>query len=223
MGRRPPQALPRALGALALLLLAACPSPTETAVTFDADLALAPGEKIVLFPGLRRDADRASQDFARCVRDELVERGTPAARILDSGSFQDALYPWFEVAHAPQTAQQMDRLLARQKVRARIEALNVHYLISLALGSDADGFPGLICGGGYAGAGCLGAAWSDKTSALDAIVWDLQSGAQAGDIAATSSGTSLALGVIVPIVFVAYTESEACAALAGALAPHLGQ
>jgi hypothetical protein len=212
--------LPHALAALGLLLLAACPSPTETAVEIDSDLALAlaPGERIVLFPGLRRDADRASHDFARCVRDGLTERGTPAASIMDSGTFQDALYPWFEAAHAPQTAAEMDQLLARPKVRERVEALKVHYLVSLALGTDAEGFPGMLCGASYAGAGCLGAAWEGKTSKLDAVVWDLQSGAPAGDISASSSGTSLSLGVIVPIVFVAYTEAEACEALAAELA-----
>ena len=42
-------------------------------------------------------------------------------------------------------------------------------------------------------------------------------GGKAGYLSASSSGSSFAFGLVVPIVFVAYTEEEACEALAADL------
>ena len=202
------------------LFLTTCASPTETEVSIEAEMPRAPGERIVLFPNHRRDASPASSEFARCLRTELAERGTPYAAVMDTTEFQDAMFPWFEFAHAPQTAEEMDSLLSRPRVREQIIALNVRYLISMVFARDADGFPGMICGG-YPGAGCLGVAWESKVSKLDAIVWDLKTGKEAGGMSVSSSGKSLALGVIIPIVFIAYTDEDACEAMAAKLGEFL--
>jgi len=61
-------------------------------------------------------------------------------------------------------------------------------------------------------------AWEDKSSTIDAIVWDLEKAESAANLSITSSGTSFALGLIFPITFVAYTEDEACETLATGLA-----
>ena len=215
------------------LFLSTCASPTETEVSIEAEMPLAPEERIVLFPNQRREASPASREFARCLRTELAERGTPNASVMDTTEFQDAMFPWFEIAHAPQTAEEMDSLLSRPKVREQIIALNVRYLISMVLVREAHGFPGhelsigsalrMICHAGYPGVGCLGLAWEDELSKLDAIVWDLKKVREVGDLSVSSSGKSLALGVIVPIVFIAYTEEDACEALAAKLGEFLNR
>ena len=200
-----------------ILLLSSCASPTETKVSFEAEMPLAPGEKVVLFPNDRRDASTASRGFVRCLRSNLEEKAISFSKVMDTAEFQDALFPWFEFAHAPQTVDEIDGLLSRPKVREQIAALNVRYLVSMTLDGYRDGFPGMFCGGGAVGAGCLGIAWEGKVSQLDAVVWDLKTGKEEGDLSVSSSGTSLALGVIFPIVFIAYTEEEACEALADKL------
>ena len=86
------------------LFLTTCASPTETEVSIEAEMPRAPGERIVLFPNHRRDASPASSEFARCLRTELAERGTPYAAVMDTTEFQDAMFPWFEFEHAPAIA-----------------------------------------------------------------------------------------------------------------------
>ncbi len=218
-----------------LVLLAACASPTETDVSIEAEMSLAPGEVLVLFiysnsvqrspvfeiedpfPSQRQHASPASREFARCLGTKLAKKAAPYLRVMDTDYFQDAMFPWFEFEHAPQTAQQMDDLLSRPRVRERIVSLNVHYLISMALSTDAEGIPGMFCGN----TGCYGLAWEGKTTQLDAIVWDLKTGREAGELSVSSSGTSLSLGVIVPIIFIAYTQRDACKALAAELGEFL--
>ena len=218
-----------------LVLRATCASPTETDVSIEAKMSLAPGEVLVLFiysnsvqrspvfeiedpfPSQRQHASPASRELARCLGTKLAKKAAPYLRVMDTDYFQDAMFPWFEFEHAPQTAQQMDDLLSRPRVRERIASLNVHYLISMALSTDAEGFPGFGC----SGQGCVGLAWASKTTQLDAIVWDLKTGREAGELSVSSSGTSWALGVIVPIIFIAYTEEDACEALAAELGEFL--
>lgn len=215
-GGRPPGV--RTLSALLLLVpLATCASPTKTDVSIDAEMPLAPGERIVLFPGHRQDGSSADWSLIECVRTELAKGAAPGSAVMDTAEFQDAMFPWFELAHAPQSVEEMDRLLSRPKVQERIADLNVRYVISMAISTEADEFPGMLCGAGYAGAGCLGVAWEGKRSQLNAIVWDLKTGGKAGGVSVSSSGESLSLGVIVPIVFIAYTEEDACEALAAEL------
>ena len=204
-----------------LLALATCASPTKTEVSVDAKMTLAPGEAIVLFPARRSGSMAASQNFVDCLENELVETAGPGTKILDSGQFQDAMFPWFESEQAPRTARDMDRLLSRSGVRERIARLDIRYLISMALATEADGFPGVLCGAGGAGAGCLGLAWEDRTSRLDAVIWDVKMGEEAGGLKASSSGRSLAFGLIVPIIFTAYTERDACEAVAAEVARSL--
>lgn len=212
---------PRSAGLLILLLLAACASPTETAISIDAKIELAEGERIVLFPSARAGI-ASSRDFVDCVRSAIAELGVPDDAIMATEAFQDALFPWFEPAHAPQSVAELESLLSRSKVRQTIAAIEVRYLLAMALRTESDGFPGMLCVASYAGAGCLGLAWSSEETRLDALVWDLATGRESGEITATSSGTSMSLGVVIPLVFVAYTEEEVCEAVAGALGDVLG-
>ena len=194
-----------------LLVLAACPSPTETQLTTKAEMPIAAGERIVLFPS------GGDKRLVHCLGEQLAERGIGSERLLATQTFQDALFPWFEPVHAPRTVSELEAVLARPKVAETIVELRVRYLLSLAVRNKSDGFPGMLCGGGYGGAGCLGLAWSDESSTFDAVVWDVTRGSEAGTVTASSTGTSMGLGLILPIVFVAYTEDEVCAALAKGL------
>jgi len=154
----------------------------------------------------------------QCVKTELAEHSIPLTQIANTIEFQNALFPWFEPDHAPHTAEEMDNLLSKPEIKERIEALKIRYLVSVALSENRDGFPGMLCGGAMGGAGCLGAAWDNKESNLSVIIWDLKTGEESGNISVSSSGKSLALGIIVPIIFNAYTEEEVCEAFAVKLA-----
>ncbi len=206
--------------ALVLPLLAtACPVPTTTEVEVVAETLHVTDEAIVLFPALRAAGLPSNAGFVRCLRTGLEKRVTPKPKIMETAAFQDAMFPWFEFEHAPRTARELNALLLRPLVRERIASLGVRYLISIAGGTESgDGFPGLLCGAGGGGAGCLGLAWEDRTSRLNAVVWDIMSGGQAGELSVTSSGTSVIPAFIIPFPFIAYTEEDACDALAADLA-----
>ena len=204
--------------ALVLPLLAtACPVPTTTEVEVVAETLHVTDEAIVLFPALRAAGLPSNAGFVRCLRTGLEKRVTPKPKIMETAAFQDAMFPWFEFEHAPRTARELNALLLQPLVRERIASLNVRYLISIAGSTDADGFPGMLCGYG----GCLGLAWEDRTSQLNAVVWDIMSGDQAGELSVTSSGTSVIPAFIIPFPFIAYTEWEACEALAANLGQRL--
>lgn len=128
------------------------------------------------------------------------------------------MFPWFEPDRTPTSPAALDQLLRKPHVRTRFFDLKVRYLIGLTKKDKSGGFPGFICGAGYGGAGCLGLAWENKESSLDAIIWDLRVDGRAGDLSARTSGTSLAIGVIVPIIFIAYTDADACQQMADLIA-----
>jgi len=205
-----PRGFLRAAGALAAVLaLGGCPAPTETVTSGKAELALASGERIVVYPAFG------------CLSDALAGHAGAPSRVLPTTEFQDALYPWFEPGRAPVSAEALDWLLGKQHVRARIDELHVRYLVGITRKDASDGFPGFFCGAGYNGGGCLGVVWENKETSLDAVIWDLREGRQAGGLSAQTSGTSLAIGVAVPIIFVAYTEAEACEKMAALIAGNL--
>lgn len=204
------------------LLVTACAVPTKTEFEVVAEKLHTTDQAIVLFPANRGAKELTLTKFARCLKAELEESVTPKPKIMDTLVFQDAMFPWFEFEQAPRTAGELNVLLSRPLVRQRIASLNVRYLVSIAGGTEIDDvFPGLLCGGAGPGVGCLGLMWEDRTSRLNAVVWDIVSGAQAGKLSATTSGTTVVPAFIIPFPFIAYTDHDACQALARELTQRL--
>jgi len=202
------------------ILTSACPAPTRTEVKReDALKSLRPTpEAVVLFPTHRDSAGGNEADFVRCLKANLEKQFSHRVKIIDTELFQDYMFPWFEVQYAPETVEELNRLLSKPLVRERIASLGVRYLINIARHSDSDGGgPGIICGGGYGGAGCLGAFWEDKTHEVYAVIFDIIKGVHSGSLSASTSGRSFGFAFIVPIVFLAQTETEGCKALAAEL------
>ncbi len=209
--------------ALVLPLLAtACAVPTTTEVEVVAETLHVTDEAIVLFPTLRAAGLPTNAGFVRCLRTGLEKRVTPKPKFVEPAAFQDAMFPWFEFEHAPQTVRELNALLLRPLVRERIASLGVRYLISIAGSSDLDCVPGLLCPARYpSGASAVDLRWKNTTSRLNAVVWDMVSGDQAGELSVTSSGTSVTGAFIIPFYFIAYTERDACEALAAELGQRL--
>ena len=190
---------------LGLFCLSACAAPTQTKTSGSATVDIGANERIVVYPPFP------------CLSDALSEGFASASQVMSTIAFQDAMFPWFEPAHAPKDPVSLDRLLRKPHVRTRIDGLNVRYLVGLTMRSKSGGFPGFICGAGYGGGGCFGVAWENKETALDAVIWDLQKSASVGSFLTETAGTSLAIGMILPIIFVAYTENDACKQMASAI------
>lgn len=187
------------------VLLAACAAPVKTTSTGSAALPSSGDERIVVYPPLP------------CLAEALGKRPELKGRLLETATFQDALFPWFEPGAAPTNAEDFERLLAKPHLRARIDSLSVRYLISPAERVEEHGFPGVLCGAGYGAVGCFGLAWNSEKTSLDAVMWDLRRVEQAGALSVDSAGTSVIIGIFSPIMFIADTEHEACAKLADAI------
>jgi hypothetical protein len=222
------------LTCLAAILLTACAAPTRTEVSIESGTHAiqATRDAVVLFPMYvehghgattadaqpKREHQGAGEaDFMRCLKRELERNMSGQVKLVDAATFQEALFPWFEREHAPSSLRELEALLARAEVRKRIASLGVRYLVNIAGSAESDGFPGMICGGGYGGAGCLGLAWENKTQRVNAVIWDVVQGSQSGALSTTTSGRSVFIGYVIPIMFIAETERDACTALAAEL------
>jgi hypothetical protein len=216
--------LPRAGVALWLALIAgSCAVPTQTHVSDQTEAvhSIAAGEAVVLFPAQREPGATRGNPFFQCLDAEFARQISASLRVMDAGYFQDAMFPWFEAEQLPATARELDALITRPHVKDRIAALNVRYLVTIASVTDSDGFPGILCGGGPHGAGCFGVMTEERSTQMSAVIWDIVEGERAGEVSATSSGDSFGLAFVLPLLFLAYTEHDACKALATELSATL--
>ena len=208
--------LPRAgVAVLLALITSSCAVPTQTDVSGQTEAVdtITIGEAVVLFPARRKPGTHVNP-FFQCLDAEFARQVSASLRVMHAAKFQDAMFPWFEAEQLPATARELDALIKRPRVKQRIAALNVRYLVTIATATDSDGFPGILCGGGYAGAGCFGVMNDERSTQMNAVIWDIVEGERAGEISATSSGESFGLAFVLPLLFLAYTEQDACEALA---------
>lgn len=186
------------LAIVGVAYLCACAAPTRTQTSGTVKLDLAADGRIVVYPSFG------------CLSEKLAKKIDPPSIVMSTAAFQDAMYPWFEPAHAPKSAESLSRLVAKPHVRAKIDDLKLRFLIGLTQANEGSGFPGFFCGAGYGGAGCLGVGWENKQTSLNAVIWDFREKRESGSFSVKTSGTSLMIGVGLPIVFIASTEDEAC-------------
>ena len=214
----------RAALALALIVLSgACSVPTQLNVSGQTESlqALKQDEAVVLFPARRNQGYMEQDGFYQCLDAKFGQQASASLKVMDAAAFQDAMFPWFEADRLPQTARDLDALITRPVVRQRIAALKVRYLVTIAAVTESDGFPGILCGGGYGGAGCLGLMTQERTTRMSAVIWDIKLGELVGSVSAKSSGESFGLAFVVPLLFLARTEQDACEALADELKARL--
>lgn len=196
-----------------VLVLCACPAPTETIIKLDRKSPNFTHGLVVLLP------HNASDDIEKCLKNKLRKKVTRRPIFFDSHTFRKVLFPWFEVETAPKTSEELRDLFLQPLVQQRLASIRVHYVISFSsydLGDDE--YSGIFCGGGYGGGGCFGVGTLDEGTRIEAVIWDVRSGIQAAELSAITTGTSVVPALIVPFPFLAYTEGEACEQFASALA-----
>ena len=190
----------------ALTVLSACASREPAVQKTDPPTKVAVG--MLWWPD---DPSMALYPFAKSIErclSRTIAREAPEIQILPRDTVRDALYPLIESGSQPRTDFEFVHVLERADVRARLAEHNLDYLLAFAgrtttTVEQAKG--AMLCG--Y---GCIGFVWWEKTTALDAAIWNISSAERPMRENATDSGTSLlpALGVTVPIP--AKTKSDAC-------------
>jgi hypothetical protein len=205
-----------ALLALTTLLSTACVTSTvqdaRTGLT-----GISEGESIVIMAKSYHLGNETEMKYIRCIENNL-SRGKNALRVIPHGEFVDSLFPWFEPRTAPAETKNLAKLMDRPGVADKISEQGIRYIIWL----DGDtervaGGGSLSCAAGPTGGGCFGFAWWQKDADYNASIWDLQGLESAGTVSADVSGTSFMPALVVPLPFIARTQSKACKTLADQL------
>jgi len=172
------------------------------------------GESVVIMAKSYHLGNETEADYIRCV-EHALGRGRKGLHVIPHDKFVDSLFPWFEPRTAPAETKNLARLMERPGVAERIAEQGVRYIIWL----DGDtervaGGGSLSCAAGPGGGGCFGFAWWQNDSDYDASVWDLEGLESAGTVSTDVSGTSFLPALVIPLPFIARTQSTACKTLA---------
>ena len=185
---------------------------TRTSVT-----GIGEGEAVVIMAKSYHLGNETEAKYIECIENALG-RGRDGLRVIPNAEFVDSLFPWFEPRTAPAETKNLAKLMDRPGVAERIAEQNVRYIIWL----DGDtervaGGGSLSCAAGPGGGGCFGFAWWQNDADYDASVWDLHGLESAGTVSADVSGTSFMPALVIPLPFIARTQSKACKRLADQL------
>lgn len=168
------------------------------------------GESVVILATSYHKGKTVEEDFISCVSDQ-VSKGSAGLKVYPERQFSDELFPWFEPRIAPQTAEALPELLGRPGVSERIESRGIRYIVWLnGKTEQTNGGGSMSCAVGPGGGGCFGVTWWEDDASYDATVWDLRQKADAGSVSADVHGTSMIPALIIPLPFIARTQSAAC-------------
>jgi hypothetical protein len=175
------------------------------------------GESIVIMAKSYHLGNETEAKYIRCIEDNLA-RGSDGLNVIPHDEFVDSLFPWFEPRTAPAETKNLAKLMDRPGVAERIADQGIRYIIWVDGDTDrVAGGGSLSCAAGPGGGGCFGFAWWQNDADYDASVWDLQGLESAGTVSADVSGTSFMPALVIPLPFIARTQSKACKSLADQL------
>ena len=175
------------------------------------------GERIVILARQHHNSHEAEDKFMQCVGNALQRSGR-GLEMASREDFIDGLYPWFEPATAPLTAEELPGLLARPGVAEQLTLTGVRYVVWMdGMTERVDGGGSLACAISPAGGGCFGLGWWETDSNYEAAIWDLKTFDQAGVISTDYTGRSVIPAVVIPIPLIARTQANACRGMADQL------
>ncbi|MCL4791271.1 MAG: hypothetical protein KJ040_04375 [Gammaproteobacteria bacterium] len=215
--RRTDQAASRLL--LATLVAGLCAGCVTSRVegVKNATTGIEDHESVVVIATSYHKGNRTGTDFLQCMDDELDD-GAQAVNVYPREKFLDDLFPWLEPRTMPQEIKDLPELLSRPGVSERINASGVRYLVWIdgSTKKTSDG-GGMSCAASPAGGGCFGLVWWEDDGTYTARVWDLKASSAAGKVSTHVHGSSMVPALILPLPFIARTETAACKELAGEL------
>ena len=176
----------------------------NTAFTISGD------ESIVLLSNSHHTGNQTELDFMDCLNNSILKK-QDTFEIIPTRQFQNLFYPWFEPSTAPQSIEDLPKILGNELIKEKLSAMKIKYLIKITGETKTNASSGaLSCAAGPGGGGCFGFAWWDDTSAYNASVWDLSQETSVGNVSANVTGTSMIPAIIIPIPILARTQSNAC-------------
>jgi hypothetical protein len=186
----------------------------------EAETGLTSEESIVLI-GRRTlpNQEETEHSFVSCLSRRIGgSSGGKPIKVIAEDDFRDALFPWFEPRTAPTNSTDLPALMAQPHLAARLNELGLRYLVWIAGDTDrTDSGGSMTCSVTTAGAGCFGFLTWENSSAYEASIWDIKTGASVGRISSDAVGTSYMPAVVVPLPLIARVRSSACNTLADQL------
>ena len=176
----------------------------NTAFTISGD------ESIVLLSNSYHTGNQTELDFMDCLNNSILKK-QDTFEIIPTRQFQNLFYPWFEPSTAPQSIEDLPKILGNELIKEKLSVMKIKYLIKITGETKTNASSGaLSCAAGPGGGGCFGFAWWDDTSAYNASVWDLSQETSVGNVSANVTGTSMIPAIMIPIPILARTQSNAC-------------
>jgi hypothetical protein len=176
----------------------------NTAFTISGD------ESIVLLSNSYHSGNQTELDFMDCLNNSILKK-QDTFEIIPTKQFQNLFYPWFEPSTAPQSIEDLPKILGNELIKEKLLVMKIKYLIKITGETKTNASSGaLSCAAGPGGGGCFGFAWWDDTSAYNASVWDLSQETSVGNVSANVTGTSMIPAIVIPIPILARTQSNAC-------------
>lgn len=209
------------MGRATFLILAALPlSACITSRVEDArenSTGIRSGESVVIMAKSYHLGNETEAKYINCV-ERALGRGRRGLNVISGREFVDSLFPWFEPRTAPAETKNLAQLMERPGVAEKIAQQGVRYIIWLDGDTDrVAGGGSLSCAAGPGGGGCFGFAWWQNDADYEASIWDLEGLESAGTVSTDVSGTSFLPALVIPVPFIARTQSKACQALADSL------
>ena len=161
-------------------------------------------DQAVVVLGTRQQTNR--DEVSICLERALKDADS-GREFVSASKFRDSLFPFFEIGIAPRDAQELSALLAKPKVRQRLETLHVRYLVVASGGTQS----GREKGGAVCGYGCIGAQHWDKQTDLKVLIWDLRDleHQQYAEVSVEDTTAIAWIGLPIP-VSIANTKKKAC-------------
>ena len=181
----------------------------------EADTGLGEDEIIAILRRATLTGDSSEQAFIDCVA-EKTSKGRDRIQVISEQAFLDAFYPWFEPSIAPDEVEDLADFAHNDKIQDRIETLGVRYIVwidgtTTRINQNGSVQCAIATGGIPA---CFGFLSWRAESLYEAVIWDVEREISVGKLSAESKGMSFVPAVVIPIPFIARTQSSACTSLA---------
>ena len=195
---------------LLLIITAVGCSTTRIDEEVNTAFTITEDESIVLLSNSYHTGNQTELDFMDCLNNSILKK-QDTFEIIPTRQFQNLFYPWFEPSTAPQSIEDLPKILGNELIKEKLSVMKIKYLIKITGETKTNASSGaLSCAAGPGGGGCFGFAWWDDTSAYNASVWDLSQETSVGNVSANVTGTSMIPAIIIPIPILARTQSNAC-------------
>jgi len=162
--------------------------------------------------------ENTEQAFLDCIT-QRTAKGRDGIDVISNQEFIDAFYPWFEARTAPIDIDELKDLAHNDKIKDRLDTLDIRYLVWIDGSTKRINQNGSVqCAVATGGIpACFGFLSWRAESVYEAVIWDVERNISVGKISSESKGMSFVPAVVIPIPFIARTQSSACTSLADQL------